>query len=270
MIYHDEVLYYSQGSFFNGRVELHVVKVDGKFKAILSKQPDNRILNSTMLSSNEMDNLRTSLHDAGIDEWFTTYMDPYILDGTQWEFSFESIHSEGSNRYPSNFQNVLMALCDNLGFSELDASKNNIAPFIESVGKDDLYHLYNHLHDLDNITLNWDEDDRNDLIKDDMFGSSDCVQEIFCSLMQDVTCYAGSHPTVYAYTKKFSHNQEILSLDTLNNFDISLQNVDLLVAFMLTILQRVKENNNIPELLSLLSNGMLKQILSYIQELDSK
>lgn len=63
----------------------------------------------------DKDEFLDGLREIHIGEWRTNYMNPYVLDGTQWELTIEfsdghkPFKSGGSNAYPYNF-NALQEL----------------------------------------------------------------------------------------------------------------------------------------------------------------
>ena len=98
---------FSIGGFFDG-YETRTVLLDGeavRMTVTHSLHPEEREIALSLTKTEFLNRLR-ELH---IEGWKSKYIDPDILDGTQWELEiyfsdgYKPVTIAGSNAYPDNF-----------------------------------------------------------------------------------------------------------------------------------------------------------------------
>ncbi|MGE4274171.1 MAG: hypothetical protein AB7E31_15125 [Desulfitobacterium sp.] len=108
--------YFSLGGYFDGYQSVTVTKIDNG--AVMIYTPGYALESETIekqLSTDEWLSFIHSLYRCYITDWKKRYVDPHVLDGTQWELivSFlngKSLKIHGSNRYPIHWTKLLKTI----------------------------------------------------------------------------------------------------------------------------------------------------------------
>lgn len=98
---------FSIGGFFDG-YETRTVLLDGENLRMIIEHPLHPERREVALSMTKHEFLN-GLRELHIEGWKSKYIDPDILDGTQWELEiyfsdgYKPVTIAGSNAYPTNF-----------------------------------------------------------------------------------------------------------------------------------------------------------------------
>ena len=103
---------FSEGGYFGGRDHLEITTQDGLRICTYTHSPDP-IENTEVIPDAKWKRIMNTLfYRLCIHEWKKSYVDPYVLDGTQWELELiltEGRHYTiyGSNEFPPLYKSLV-------------------------------------------------------------------------------------------------------------------------------------------------------------------
>lgn len=109
------VFTFGLGGFFDGWHEFKIEKGDQGYIATLESMRDGDGGFTRPITDSMFDDFESFLRVIGVDNWFCHYNNWNVLDGTQWDMSYEMTEYSGSNEYPEGFFALAQYLADNFG-----------------------------------------------------------------------------------------------------------------------------------------------------------
>lgn len=109
------VFSFGLGGFFDGWHEFKIEKRDQGYVATLESMRDGDGDFTRPITDSMIDDFESFLRGIGVDNWFCHYNNWNVLDGTQWDMSYETTEYSGSNEYPEGFFALTQYLADNFG-----------------------------------------------------------------------------------------------------------------------------------------------------------
>lgn len=111
-----EKLEFGIGGFFSGYKHVKIWTEDGKMlKAYKGNFIDLDKEYVVEVSAEELKRLENKLFELKLNGWKKVYVDPYVLDGTQWDLKYKDVgkrcrHISGSNDYPDSWNAFIEAV----------------------------------------------------------------------------------------------------------------------------------------------------------------
>lgn len=250
-----DIFTFGCGSFFDGWNEFRIEEHDGAFAVTLVDRRANEPIYTRKLTRTQMDDFERNLDAIEVRGWFCHYDNWRILDGTQWEMSYQGDEYCGSNAFPEGFTKLVRYLADEF---DCECFRDYEEPEREfGTGPDPIGHIAGYASRFPG---------RPESV-DDVEEIEHEYRKMRREMLRDLDALVRIEPKFVNYAELVEKSGAPLESEAMREFDISSLDADTIVAMLIYIYREDRFCGYQEHFLDYLKDGIIRRWLNRLEEL---